>query len=68
MAGAVGFNLITFYLMRQKKVKPILRDHNSCQSLDQSMKYGLDPANTLITWKLLLGSVIFGVGWGMGGK
>jgi hypothetical protein len=32
-----------------------------------TIKYGTDPANMDINWRLLMGYVIFGVGWSIGG-
>lgn len=51
MLGAVGLNFITFRLLK----KPILAE-----------KYEI-PSITAVDRKLVLGSSIFGVGWGLGG-
>mmetsp|Transcript_2205 Transcript_2205/g.4123 ORF Transcript_2205/g.4123 Transcript_2205/m.4123 type:complete len:371 (-) Transcript_2205:358-1470(-) len=66
MAGAVGFNLVTFRLLRQWQVVPVCASA-SCASLDKTVKYGSDPANMKVNRRLVVGAMIFGVGWGMGG-
>ena len=68
MAGAVVFNLISFRMLRQWQVVPMCLDERTCQSLDKTMKYGTDAENMKINWRLVLGAVIFGIGWGVGGK
>lgn len=71
MAGAVGFNLISFRLLRNWEVKPVCLSASTCDSAalhKSGMNYGAVPANLDINWKLMLGATIFGVGWGMGGK
>lgn len=55
LCSAVGLNLLTFnYLIRVKK-KPLLAE-----------KFEL-PDKTKIDLQLILGSAIFGIGWGIGG-
>lgn len=54
MGGAVGFNLIFFRLIL-KREKPILMTSFSLPSLQG------------ITWQLITGSAMFGVGWGLTG-
>ena len=54
LASAVGVNLITFYLILKYKSKPIYGTYSL-------------PTKTKVDGKLLLGSAIFGIGWGMGG-
>ena len=54
MGGAVGFNLCTFPTILQRE-KPVVQESFSC------------PSRTDIDWELVLGSCIFGVGWGLGG-
>lgn len=55
LCSAVGLNLITFnYLIRVKKT-PLLAE-----------KFEL-PSKTRIDFQLILGSAIFGIGWGIGG-
>jgi uncharacterized membrane protein YedE/YeeE len=66
MAGAVGFNLISFRLLRQWQVVPVCSGP-SCESLDKIIKYGNDPENLKVNRRLVIGSIIFGIGWGMGG-
>lgn len=76
MAGAVGFNLISFRLLRHWQVTPVClapppsssSAEEDAQGLHKAMKYGAAPENLAVNWKLVLGATIFGVGWGMGGK
>lgn len=49
-AGAVGFNVCAFYFLLKKE--PYLVEKHEI------------PANKDIDWKLLLGSALFGIGWG----
>jgi uncharacterized membrane protein YedE/YeeE len=67
MAGAVGFNLVSFRLLRQWRVVPLCCGDSCTPSLDRTIKYGADPENMKVNWRLVAGAVIFGVGWGMGG-
>jgi len=55
MGGAVVFNLITFQYMFRKMAGPVLGD-----------KWNI-PKNTTIDTKLIVGSILFGIGWGIGG-
>ncbi len=54
MGGAVTFNLI-FYTWAKKRERPFLSKHFSW------------PTKTLIDKKLLIGSSLFGIGWGLSG-
>lgn len=65
MGGGVAFNLISFHVMHandhiipldplEKKVSNIL-------------KMDTHPDNMKINWKLIVGSAIFGMGWGFAG-
>jgi uncharacterized membrane protein YedE/YeeE len=54
MGGAVGLHLITYKLIR-KRVHPIFDD-----------KWHI-PTNKKITPQLIIGSLLFGVGWGLAG-
>jgi len=53
MAGAIGFNLIAFKLI-SKQSKPLYAD-----------KQDLPTNNNKLDKKLLTGSAIFGIGWGV---
>ena len=79
MAGAVGFNLVSFRLLRHWEVTPVCLPASASssssaasapseQALHKSMKYGAAPENLVVNWRLVLGASIFGVGWGMGGE
>lgn len=65
MGGAVAFNLVSFYLLRSTKMTPIFAPSKG--TMDKIIKVGNDPANILINYKLIVGSAIFGLGWGIGG-
>jgi uncharacterized membrane protein YedE/YeeE len=54
MGGAVGFNLIFFKFILKRK-SPILNGDFSL------------PTSKDITWELLTGSAMFGIGWGLTG-
>jgi hypothetical protein len=55
MGGAVGVNLITFYLIMHKMSGPI-----AAPALCM-------PKKTKIDTKLIVGAAIFGLGWGLAG-
>lgn len=63
MGGGVLFNMASFWLMKHHKVKI----HLTCDTVDQTVKFGAHPDNLAINWKLVLGAAIFGLGWGMNG-
>lgn len=54
LGGAVGTSLLGFYLIK-KRGTPLLADHLHL------------PGQTRITASLLIGSAIFGIGWGISG-
>ena len=54
LVTAVAFNLVPFYLIKKKKYS-FFGDN-----LDL-------PENSKIDWKLIVGSLFFGIGWGLGG-
>jgi uncharacterized protein len=54
MVGAIGVHAIS-YLIKAKKQKPILADVFKL------------PTNTSIDKPLIIGAVLFGAGWGLGG-
>jgi len=55
LGAAVGINLFTFNYILKKIPKPVFKD-----------KYDV-PTNTTVDNKLLCGSAIFGIGWGLSG-
>ena len=54
MVGAVGFHAIAFPIIR-RRTSPLL-----------DKKWHL-PKHKDVTWRLIFGSALFGVGWGLGG-
>lgn len=54
LAVGVGFNLISFHLI-QKRGKPFYAEKLCI------------PTNKTIDWKLIVGELCFGIGWGIGG-
>lgn len=66
MAGGVLFNLATFWKMH------LLNVSCKCSTqptppLSKIIKIGMVAENLVINWRLLLGSAVFGIGWGLGG-
>ena len=67
MGGGVALNLITFQWMHSN-------DHeipfaaNVGTRIQQIMNLDFHPSNLVVDWKLLVGSAIFGLGWGLGGE
>ena len=55
LLSAVGINFILFYLIIKVKKTPILAEKMEL------------PTKTVIDWPLLIGSGIFGLGWGLSG-
>lgn len=66
MGGGVALNLVTFHLMHMHDVDVPLATTVG-QTIRHTMKMDFAPENLLINWKLLVGSAIFGLGWGLGG-
>lgn len=65
MGGGVLFNLISFYWMSLKSHTPLIKDDT--HHLSKIIKVGAHPENLKIDYKLVVGSLLFGVGWGLGG-
>jgi hypothetical protein len=63
MGGGVLFNLISRYLLVKKQQKVIL----SSKSISDIVKFGNVKENLRIDKNLILGSLMFGIGWGMTG-
>jgi uncharacterized membrane protein YedE/YeeE len=66
MGGGVVLNSITFHLMHMHDVEIPLAATTG-QRIRHTMKMDFAPENLLINWRLLVGSAIFGLGWGLGG-
>mmetsp|Transcript_11940 Transcript_11940/g.18051 ORF Transcript_11940/g.18051 Transcript_11940/m.18051 type:complete len:289 (+) Transcript_11940:143-1009(+) len=77
MAGGVLVNVVSFYILRKMKVAPALHQvkqrfsppnsESSVTTMDTLLKYYLHPANMVIDAKLVIGSLVFGLGWGFAG-
>lgn len=71
MGAGVGINLLTFRWLGQMQAKPILSASlgtgEEVDSISCALPRGMHPKNTTIDYKLLLGSALFGMGWGLGG-
>lgn len=65
MGGGVVFNLLTFRWLSQCQLQPML--NSAIASVGDVLKMGTHPANLKIDWKLVIGSALFGVGWGLAG-
>ena len=67
MGGAVLFNLATFSYMHNHNVPvayPVLERKDSSQKV---LKVGMVPENLNVDSRLVVGSGIFGLGWGLAG-
>lgn len=65
MGGGVAFNALTFFLMHKyNPPMPLAKDD---AQLNKIIQMGNAPANLAIDWKLVTGSMIFGMGWGLAG-
>lgn len=71
MGSGVVLNLINFQLLHigdhQAATCPYPSEHVKATTMKKSLKIGNVPENNLITDKLVIGSIIFGLGWGLGG-
>jgi uncharacterized protein len=71
MGSGVILNLINFNILHigdhQAVTCPLPADHEKATTMKKSLKMGSVPENTLINDKLVIGSLIFGMGWGLGG-
>jgi uncharacterized protein len=71
MGSGVVLNLISFNFLHlgdhQAATCPYPTGHEKASTMKKSLKIGSTPENTLITDKLIIGSLIFGMGWGLGG-
>jgi len=65
MAGGVIINTITFNGFHATPSVPVLCSPKT--SVASKIKIGAVPENLKIDWKLLLGSALFGCGWGIAG-
>lgn len=71
MGSGVLLNLINFNILHigdhQAATCPLPAQHEKATTMKKSLKIGNVPENNLITDKLVIGSLIFGMGWGLGG-
>lgn len=65
MGGGVLLNLFTFQWLAGQVCSPKFKPGHP--QLCQTLKMGNHPDNLKIDMKLVLGSALFGVGWGLGG-
>jgi uncharacterized membrane protein YedE/YeeE len=66
----VTVTAISFHLIKHFKPDAVLDPIGECSkpvNVGACLKMGFVPENTKIDWKLLAGSAIFGIGWGLGG-
>lgn len=69
MGGAVVFNILSFRMLHSLKTPVFLRSITGADrgTLNNVLKLDLHPDNVHITKQLVIGSSIFGLGWGLGG-
>lgn len=63
MGGGVLFNLISFHVMKSNNHTVPL---GVTKKIDSILKLDAHPDNMIIDWKLIIGSGLFGLGWGLG--
>lgn len=64
LGGGCTITFIAFHYFKAAKTPVAL---NKQLNLGDSLQMGLAPSNLVIDWKLLVGSALFGVGWGLAG-
>ena len=63
MGGGVLFNLISFHIMKSNNhTVPF----DTTKKMDTILKLDAHPDNMVVDWKLIIGSGLFGLGWGLG--
>ena len=67
MGGAVLLNMLTYKLLHANKTRVLLSKEEDNKTLDTIIKLGKHPDNMVIDARLVLGSAVFGLGWGIGG-
>jgi uncharacterized membrane protein YedE/YeeE len=65
LGGGVVVTFLTFHYFKRSNT-PIALDAKK-SSIGAGLSMGTAPSNMVIDWKLLLGSALFGVGWGLTG-
>ncbi len=63
LCSGLAITSTTFPWLQKQRMVPVCGE----QCISKSVKIGTVPENMKIDWKLLVGSAIFGVGWGLGG-
>ena len=66
MGGGVLFNIFSFHIMSRKEHNPLL-SVTITKQLSEIVKTGFHIDNMKIDYKLIIGSALFGLGWGLGG-
>jgi len=66
MGGGVIFNAIAFYSMYVSKSLKVHLAHEP-ELVCSKLKIGSVPENLRVDWKLVTGSALFGIGWGLAG-
>mmetsp|Transcript_9619 Transcript_9619/g.15891 ORF Transcript_9619/g.15891 Transcript_9619/m.15891 type:complete len:188 (+) Transcript_9619:2-565(+) len=64
LGGGVAVTFLSFHLFKHTEAPVVLEDG---KHLGASLKMGCDPANMKFDWKLIVGSAMFGMGWGLAG-
>lgn len=65
LGAGVAMNAVNIAIMRHFNIKTVCDPH--CKGLSGKIKVGIVPENTQLDSKILVGSALFGIGWGLTG-
>lgn len=67
MGCGVLLNLAAFSYFKSKEVQSLIPRECGTECLAKKIHMGMVPANMKVDWKLVSGSLLFGMGWGLTG-